>query len=330
MPGECYHALVARPGTVLLESFELRPLAPDEALVQTTKTLISPGTERAILLNLPGLAVKYPKAVGYSHVGKVIDLGTDVTTLRVGDRVASKSRHASHVAVKASLCHRLPDDLADERATFFQLLATALQAVRKTRLEVGEAVAVLGAGLVGLLALQVARAAGALPTVAIDRDDGRLQLAKEIGSDHVFPAARAAQMFKDFNTLSQGFPVVIEATGNPAALESACQIAAFGGRIALLGSSRGVSESFDFYKRVHKRGISLIGAHISTGNRPSSAPGWWTLQDEQATALRLLAHKRISVSPLITHRYASSEIEKAYKLLAGWNLEAIGILLDWT
>ena len=206
-------AILPEPGTVRMESFELPRLAHDEVLVKTTKTLISPGTERALFLRLPGLEVQYPKEVGYCHVGKIIGIGDDVRGLKVGDRVASKSRHASHVIAKASQCHKIEDSLDDESATFFQLLATALQGVRKTRLEVGEATAIVGAGLVGLLALQVARAVGALPIAVIDAHEGRLKLARQLGADHCLLAKNAVTKLLDMDGLADGLPVVIEATG---------------------------------------------------------------------------------------------------------------------
>jgi 2-desacetyl-2-hydroxyethyl bacteriochlorophyllide A dehydrogenase len=326
----CQSVILAAPGRVCLKSAELPPLAADEVLIQTTKTLISPGTERALLLNLPGLAIQYPKPIGYSHVGEIIALGSAVDGLIVGDRVASRSRHASHVISKAEICHKLAANINDEEATFFQLLAISLQAVRKTRLEVGEAAAVIGAGLVGLLALQVCRAAGALPAIAIDSERGRLERAERLGADVVIQADQAGEFAQSAGALSQDVPVVIEATGNPAALEPSCQIAAFGGRLALLGSARGATESFDFYKRVHKRGLTLIGAHISTTYRLAAAPGWWTQQEEQRTALRLIQNKRIAVQPLITHRFSWQEIDAAYALVASWKPDAIGIVIDWT
>ncbi len=330
MTSKTQRASVIQPGIIRLESDELPSPAPDEVLVRTTKTLISPGTERAIMLNLPGLAVQYPKSVGYSHVGEIVQVGAEVRSLKIGDRVASKSRHASHALVKEALCHQLRPDLDDEHATFFQLLATSLQAVRKTRLELGEAVAVLGAGLVGQLALQVARVGGAMPVVAIDNHQSRLELAHELGADDIVSAENAAEDAIAAGALAERFQVVVEATGNPAALMTACDITAFGGRIALLGSSRGATESFDFYKRVHKKGITLIGAHIDTAARLSSAPGWWTLRDEQHTALKLLQNGRVNVAPLISHRFHWGEIGAAYDLLTEWNLDALGIMLDWS
>ena len=330
MTNHCQCVIVAAPGIVRLESAELPALAVDEVLIQTTKTLISPGTERALLLKLPGFAVQYPKPTGYSHVGEIVKVGSSVDGLTVGDRVASRSRHASQVIAKAENCHKLDANINDEEATFFQLLAISLQAVRKTRLEVGEAAAVIGAGLVGLLALQVCRAAGALPAIAIDTDCGRLTRAERLGADTTVPADQTADFLLPSSALSNGLPVVIEATGNPSALETACQIAAFGGRLALLGSSRGATESFDFYKQVHKRGLTLIGAHISTTYRLAAAPGWWTQHEEQRTALRLIQNRRVAGQPLITHRFSFQDIHAAYELLTSWNPDAIGVVIDWT
>ncbi len=330
MPFRTKQILVGSDSAIRLEPVELPPLKSDEVLIETSTTLISPGTERAKLLRLPGLTVNYPAATGYSLVGRVLALGADVTALKPGDRVASRSRHAAHVVAKAAECHPIPNGLTDEEAAFFQLLAIALQAVRKTRLEVGEGCAVLGVGLVGQLALQVARIAGALPTVAIDRDEGRLALAERLGADYCVNGNDAADRIRELDEFKHGPPVVIEATGNPVGLESACQIAAFGGRVALLGSTRGASEAFDFYKQVHKRGITLIGAHISTTYRAAAAPGWWTQHDEQQTALRLLAANRVNAAPLITHRFSSVDAPEAYKLLAQWDPHAIGMVIDWT
>lgn len=321
--------LIATNGRVRLEPVELPPLNSDEVLIETSKTLISPGTERAMLLRLPGLKVKYPAAAGYSLVGRVARIGSGVTAFKLGDRVASRSRHAAHVLAKAAECHPIPSAVTDEGAAFFQLLAIALQALRKTRLEVGEGCAVLGLGLVGQLALQVARIAGALPTVAVDKDEGRLGLAERLGADFCLRADDAADQIRSIQGLEAGPPVVIEATGNPAALESACQIAGLGGRIALLGSTRGASESFDFYRQVHKRGITLIGAHISTTYRAAAAPGWWTQPDEQRTALRLLSARRVNIAPLITHRFPSADAAAAYELLRRWDPGAIGMVIDW-
>lgn len=312
--------VVAAPGIVHAQTAELPPLAADEVLIRTTKTLISPGTERALRLNLPGLAVGYPKAVGYSHVGEVVDVGNALEGLQVGDRVASRSRHASQVIAKAENIHKLDADLADEEATFFQLLAISLQAVRKTRLEIGEAAAVLGAGLVALLALQVCRAAGALHAIAFDTDRGRLNRAERLGADMAVLADQLDHCALDAGALGSGVPVVIEATGNPSALETACQIASNGGRVALLGSSRGANEAFDFYQR----------AHISTTYRLAAAPGRWTQHEEQRTALRLIQNQRVAVASSITHRFSFQDISAAYDLLAAWSPDAIGIVIDWT
>ena len=278
MSEKAFRAIVTAPGQARLEPFNIPKPGPGQALIRTRKTLISPGTERAILLNMDGKNVRYPREVGYSHVGQVIELGCEGQGrgLREHSLVATRSRHASHALIEQGPVDLVwPGDRQEERATFVPLLATAVQAVRKTRIEIGETAAVLGLGLVGLLALQALKLAGALDIIAIDLDEGRLQRARTLGAETCLRADDEEAM-RSFDKVIMDIPVVIEATGNPAAIELACEIASPEGRVALLGSTRGSAESFDFYRLVHKKALTLIGAHISSAHRGQSAPGWWT------------------------------------------------------
>lgn len=330
MTDRAMRAIVTAPGQVRLEAFDMPRPGPGELLLRTRKTLISPGTERAILLNLPGKNVRYPREVGYCNVGQIIEVGSGLPDFYAQIRVVSRARHASHVLVKAEDCQVLnPGELGDARATFVPLLATALQAVRKTRIEIGETAAVIGLGPLGLLTLQALKQAGAIDIFALDRHEGRLQLASRLGADHCLCVDDDGAM-SSLRGAAGDIPVVIEATGNPAAIELACEIAADGGRVALLGSARGKTASFDFYSLVHRKSITLIGAHISSARRKESAPGRWRLQAEHELALKLLEKERVQVEPLISHRFGWRQFEDAYALLARRDLDAIGILVDWT
>ena len=111
--------------------------------------------------------------------------GAGVDALQVGDRVVCPAAHASHAVVDAAVCLPAPADLPDEEAAFFNLLAIAMQGVRKARIELGESVAVLGAGVIGILAMRLAQLSGGLPVIGIDLDEKRLALAKRIGVDEV-------------------------------------------------------------------------------------------------------------------------------------------------
>jgi len=247
-------AVVSAPGQVALQWLDPPQPQKGQVLLQALNTLISPGTERAFFLNLANTNPAYPYCPGYSFVGEVSALGDDVRTLKQGDRVVCRAAHQSHALVDASDCLKAPAQLADDEAAFFALLAIAMQGLRKTRIELGESVLVVGAGLVGILAMRLAQLSGGLPVVGVDLDRRRLALAKQVAADEVLLSGEGLQ--EELRDLlgAEGADVVIEATGAPAAALTAFQLAAARGRVALVGSARGVTEGVNFYRDVHKKG----------------------------------------------------------------------------
>ena len=99
--------------------------------------------------------------------------------------------------------------------------------------------------------------------------------------------------------------------------------------MVLLGSTRGDTEAVNFYRDVHIKGLTVLGAHESTRPQQDSAPGWWTHQADEDTALRLLASGRLVVDPLSTHRFAWKKAAAAYDTLARWEPGMLGTILDW-
>ena len=316
-------------GTAKVETCETPSPTDDQLLLRTRVSLISPGTERAFFLGMPNTSQRYPQYPGYLNIGEVVQVGGEVRGWKVGQRVASTGNHAMHIVVKASECLPVPENLPDEEAVFFNLVAIALQGVRKARIELGESVVVIGAGLVGLLAMQLAKLDGALPVISVDLDERRLAFARDAGAD-------AALMVDDnltsaISSLSEGegAPVVIEATGSPEPVLLAFALAGMRGRVVLLGSTRNETKSVNFYRDVHKKGLTIIGAHTAVRPKHDSSAGWWTSHDDQRVALKLLAMGRLSVQPLITHRFPWQQAPQAYNLLKEGEKDAIGIVLDW-
>jgi 2-desacetyl-2-hydroxyethyl bacteriochlorophyllide A dehydrogenase len=319
-----------RPGVAELTERVVPPIGAQDLLIRTRRSLISPGTERAFFLGLPNTAQTYPQSAGYSNIGEVMALGEQVTGWQIGDRVASAAPHASHVVVEAAKCLPVPSGLADDRASFFNLAAIALQGVRKARIELGEPVAVVGAGLIGLLAAQLARLQGALPAIIADLDPARLVFAQAVGVDANLPVDDRLLLELANLCDGDGAAVVIEATGHPEAILTALTMARPFGRVVLLGSTRGETSQVNFYRDVHKKGISLIGAHDSARPRQESSTGLWTQTGDRSVALKLLDQGRLHVDPLITHRFPWQDAIQAYDLLHSWTRTALGILLDWT
>ena len=316
---------------VEVETFELPPIGDDEVLVATACTLISPGTERAFLLGLPNAQGRYPSRPGYSNIGTVIEVGKSVTNCQAGERVASTQGHTSHFVTSPSRLLKVAStDAPAEEAVFFNLGAIALQGIRKARIELGEAALVLGQGLIGLLATQLAKLSGALPVIAADLTDSRLEISKSMGADYALNPedTNFSEQLGDV-TKGDGPSVVIEATGHPDAISTALDIAGWGARVVLLASTRGETPKVNFYRDVHKKGLILYGAHNSIRPRQESSPNFWTLEDDSLLLLALIAQKRFDVVPLISHRVPGEEAPKAYQRLMEWNPGLLGVVLQW-
>ncbi len=327
-----HRAVVIAPGQVALESFTPPPPQANQVLLRAQASLISPGTERAFFLKLDNAHAPFPLYPGYSFIGEVAALGADVRNLQPGQRVACPAPHASHALVEAAKCLPLPPELPADEAAFFNLAAIAMQGIRKARIELGESVAVLGAGLIGILAMRLAQLNGGLPVIGIDLNTSRLALARETAADETLLSGDSLQ--DDLRALlgrhTNGADVVIEATGMPQLVVTAFQLAAVRGRVVLLGSPRGDTQSVNFYRDVHRKGITVIGGHEINRPQQENSPGYWTQVREQQVCLELLARRRLKVKPLITHRYNWRDFAKAYAHLAKHDITALGILIEWT
>lgn len=325
-----FRIAVQQPKVVAVEAFDPPVPGPDQVLIQTRVSLVSPGTERAFYLALPNTNASYPLYPGYSNIGEVVAVGDKVETLHAGDRVASGGPHASHIVMDAAKCIRVPDNLDDDSAAFFNLVAIAMQGVRKTHIELGDPVIVIGMGPIGLFAVQLVRANGALPAIAVDMDEGRLALAREVGADAALLSDDALLDRVRELCEAEGANVVIEATGASPAIPLAFQLAAPRGRVSLLGSPRGITDGINFYRDVHRKGLNIIGAHEITRPQQESLPGWWTQRDEHRTALKMLAARRLTAQPLISHRFKWDAFYQAYELLESWDKNALGMVIDWS
>ena len=329
MSTQNYEVLFLERGVAGVRPCEMPSAGPGELVIRALVSLISPGTERAFLLGLANTPDHYPQKTGYSHIGEVVEVGAGVEGWAVGDRVASRANHRLFVSMPVSNCNRIPTGLTNERAAFFRLTSIAMQGVRKARIELGEPVAVIGCGPVGLLAAQLARLNGGLPVVSIDKDARRLAFAQDFDLDAALPAADDLREALRVHCNGDDPALVIDATGHPEAIPAAFDLARSGGRVLLLASTRGDTEAVNFYRDVHIKGLTVIGAHESTRPRLDSAPGWWTHQADENTALRLLAGGRLVVDPITTHRFAWRNAAEAYEMLARWEPGMMGTLLDW-
>ena len=322
-------------GRAELDSFPIPPPGPGEVLVRNEYTAISTGTERANLLRLPNTVTHrkgFPFHPGYSGSGRVQAVGESVTQVTPGDRVAVRwGGHRSHTISPIERVLRIEDDRIDSiDAAFAHIASFSLLGVRKLRLELGESAMIAGLGLLGVLALQFARLNGAIPVLATDPDPRRRALALRLGATAVFdPTAPDLVRQVQSATEGQGPNTAIEVTGSARALQQALEYVAWEGRIALLGCTRVSDVPIDFYKYVHRRGISLIGSHTFARAQYESSPHHWTEADDSRAFLKLLAAGRLQVRPLISEILNPPAVPAAYRRLAEEDHPPLGFVIDW-
>jgi 2-desacetyl-2-hydroxyethyl bacteriochlorophyllide A dehydrogenase len=319
-------------GEAVVRTFEVSPPGAGEVLVENIYTVISAGTERANLMNLPNTSGGFPYRPGYCGVGRVIDVGDGVSTVTAGDRVLTDfSGHRSHATHDASDLTVVGDrEIEDLEAAFVVIAAMGLQGVRKVKLELGESAMVIGLGLLGVFATQLARLDGAIPVIVSDFDPKRRDLALRLGADHAFAPddEGLAETIREL-TDGSGPDAIVEVTGSAAALQDALSYVARQGRISLLGCTRVSDAPIDFYRDVHKPGVSLIGAHTFVRPKVDSYPGYWTTRDDYRVLLNFIAAGRLQVKPIVSEIVSPGEAPAVYTRLAEEKQPPLGIVFDW-
>ena len=323
---------------VELQESDLRPLADNEVLVANEFSAISAGTERACLLDLPNLALAppgaFPKTLGYSGVGRVVEVGKDVKSVHSGDRVLTYrgSMHSNYNCVGEKNLLKIQDDtLLSEHAVFAIIASFSLNGLRKTRLEIGESGAVVGLGILGLFAVALCRIAGGSPVIAIDLSSARRQRALELGAHLAFDPAADDYIGQVKNAVQGGgVDAVIEVTGQSVALQQALGFVARFGRISLLGCTRVSNTVIDFYQQVHRPGVEIIGAHAIARPMLESRPHSWTWQDDVGALWRFMADGRLDMSKILSAVYAPQDAPAVYQNLAEHHHDfPVGAVFDW-
>jgi len=309
---------------------------PGQILVEARTTAISAGTEVA---NYRGITTQRqgvtdwranPYRPGYSLAGIVKAVAPGVEKFKVGDRVCGWGPHASLAWVEADRFELVPDEVGFDDAAMTSLCTIVLNGIRLAHLQLGESVAVVGAGLIGQLALQFARMSGARPVVSVDPIEPRRKLALDCGADAaVDPSAADARKRVDELTGGQGFDVVFEATGSPDAFNPAIKLVRRQGRMVALGSTRGIVSEFDLYGDLHLRGVTLIGAHMTTAPEQETPYNRWTAGNNRKLALRLIRDEELRLNRLVSHRATADEAPGLFDRLANSREQYYGVLLRW-
>jgi predicted dehydrogenase/threonine dehydrogenase-like Zn-dependent dehydrogenase len=278
-----------------------------------------------------------PLPLGYCNVGTVLEAGAGIRDFNPGDRVVSNGKHAEVVSVPVNLCARVPDVVTDEDAAFAVLGAIALQGIRLVQPTLGETVVVTGLGLIGLVAVQLLHAHGCR-VLGLDFDSEKLALAKAFGAE-VVDLSTGQDPVAAAQTYSRGRGVdaviITASTKSNEPLHQAALMCRKRGRIVLVGVTGLQLSRADFYEKE-------LSFQVSCSYGPGRYdPSYeekgidypigfvrWTEQRNLEAVLDMMADGRLNVRPLISHRFALANAEKAYSLVGGAG-PSLGILLQY-
>ena len=321
------------PGKAALVERELPEMKENEVLIKTLYTVVSAGTEKANVLDLPNTAVygKFPKVEGYAGIGIVEQIGSLVTKVKVGDRVlVYHGTHAQYSIRPETHIYPVHEDIPDVWGPFAVVGAMGLGGLRKAELELGESAMVMGLGLLGMFALQCAAWSGACPLIAADLNPERRALALKLGADYAFDPAEPDFVEKvKAVTRGQGVNVIVEVTGAAVALEQALDCVARQGRIALNGCTRVSDCHVDYYRQVHCPGVKLIGAHNMVRPKVDSYPHYWTNEADCLALVRLMEKGKIQVDPILSTVASPEQCEEIYDRLCKDKRFPLGVVFDW-
>ncbi|MBQ8508698.1 MAG: zinc-binding alcohol dehydrogenase [Clostridia bacterium] len=309
----------------------------DQVLVKTEYTVISAGTERACLLDGPNVIHTWPKLLGYSGVGRVVEVGESVKDFAVGDRVlVYHGHHAQYNLVQTHQLTKITDDRVDSKDAAYVIVASmGLGGVRKLELELAESAMVMGLGILGIFAVQQLALSGANPLIAVDFNEERRKIALELGADYALNPGDPdfVEQVKKI-TGGRGVNATVEVTGSSVAMKQALDCASYMGRIALLGCTRVSDCAVDYYQQVHRPGVKLIGAHNFVRPKVESFPHHWTHHDDCRALLGLIGAGKLKIGPIRSRICKPEEGPALYDWLSKGKNEAgelfpLGIEFDW-
>lgn len=278
-----------------------------------------------------------PLALGYCNVGRVIELGAQITGFSIGDRVVSNGKHAEIVAVPKNLCAKIPDGVSDEAAAFTVVAAIGLQGIRLADPKLGECVVVLGLGLIGLLTVQMLRAQGCR-VLGIDLDPARLELAQKFGAEVANPNT-GDDILARATSFSRGVGVdaviITASTKSNEPVSQAAKMCRKRGRIVLVGVVGLDLSRADFYEKELTFQVSCSygpgrydPSYEEAGHDYPIGFVRWTEQRNFEAVLDLMASRTLDVIPLISHCFPIAKADEAFGLLTS-DEPSLGILLSY-
>ena len=258
----------------------------------------------------PWLYANVNREFGHEVVGEVVAAGEGVA-LEPGARVTGLMHRgfADYTLVRADKLVAVPEGLPDE-AALGEPLACVVSGMRRTKIDVGDTVAVVGLGFMGLLTLQVVNLKGPLHVVGVDTRIGARENALRYGADRVLAPGDVAPplVLADLKDLPKGYgvDVAIEAAGKRQALDLAGRMAKAHGVLAIIGFHQGGRVPLDM-ELWNWKGLDVLNAH-------ERRDGF--LLDSMRRGLSLVEANKLDTASLVTHKFALDEVDAAFEMMS--------------
>ena len=281
------------------------------------------------------------RAIGYSGAGTVIDLGSNISDFKIGDRVAFAAEgHAEIVAPSKNYVVPIPAGVDFKEAAFVTLGGIAMQGVRRAEIELGDKVAVIGLGLVGLLVAQLVSASGG-HVIGLDLSNDRLNMLADLVNDASLINSGNLDPVDSVMNLTGGYgadKVIICAASKDASIANqAMKMARKQGVVVFVGIVKMDLERMPFFR--NELDIRFSRAYGPGVMEPAYEKGSvdyprhyipWTQQRNLAEFLRLISVGKLAVGSMIGGIFDVDDAQTAYKKLFDGSLDGIAVLLKYS
>jgi L-iditol 2-dehydrogenase len=329
MPGRMRAGMLYGPRELRIEETDAPEMSERQVLIRVRNCGVCPSDVRGYTGERAG--GRYPRTLGHEWCGDVVAVGAAVDEFRPGDRVVpdwrvvcgqchycrrgifNYCRNLAHGVMHGGFCElgvappsnlrRIPDSVSYRAACFTEPLACCLNGIARNRIRPGMDVAIVGAGQIGLMHLQLAKLHGGR-VIVCDTIEARLEKAQELGAEVVIcpgredAAARVGEL-----TEGRGVDAVVVAVGAPPAIELGLQLAGINATVNLFAGTYPPATIPLDPNLIHYKQLSVVGSHDFTPH-------------DFTTALKLLSTGVVQVEPLISHVLPLEETERAFRMVA--------------
>lgn len=324
------HVVIPEFNVIELQELEINDqLQPDEILIETEASFISPGTEIAVYqakekVYKKGSFCEYPWKAGYSNVGTIVSVGSAVTSFQPGQRVFTHGGHGSRIVVKDSKhIVEVPEAIDSPSASLTRMVGISATSLYVADIPTNGWVAVYGLGMVGNLAAQIFQIMGCR-VIGIDPNETRRALAERCGIQYTV-GGHPEEVQNAIEELTQGelCQISVDAVGHSKVIMQAMKSTAKFGQVILLGTPRDPVEGnlTELLADIHMRWISVRGA--------LNLPDLKRQREIQKLAFDWVETGRLKLEPLISHRLPPEQFKEAYEGLMTKQEEYTGVVFIW-